>query len=103
MRIVQTFRETGQVPNAVNLARVTPATCALVVRHLDRPGVLAGVLDVISAAHINVQEMENIVFEGAEAAVARIHLESQPEEAVMEKVRHSSPEILEASLINLKG
>ena len=27
---------------------------------------------------INVQEMENIVFEGAEAAVARIHLETAP-------------------------
>ena len=62
----------------VNLARTTPATCALVVRHLDRPGVLAGVLDAIRAAEINVQEMENIIFEGAQAAVARIHLETAP-------------------------
>jgi D-3-phosphoglycerate dehydrogenase len=37
----------------VNLAKATPAVCALVVRHLDRPGVLASVLDRISAAHIN--------------------------------------------------
>jgi hypothetical protein len=56
------------VPNVVNLARQTPATHRLVVRHLDRPGVLAGVLDAIKAEQINVQEMENIVFEGAAAA-----------------------------------
>ncbi len=94
--------ESGKVPNVVNLAQTSAATCALLVRHLDRPGVLAGVLDVISAAHINVQEMENTIFEGAEAAVARIHLETIPAEDVMAKVRQSSPHILEAGLITLQ-
>jgi D-3-phosphoglycerate dehydrogenase / 2-oxoglutarate reductase len=101
VRIIRTFQETGKVPNVVNLARVTPATCALIVRHLDRPGVLARVLDVISAAHINVQEMENIVFEGAEAAVARIHLEREPGPEILRLVRACSTDILEASLIAL--
>ena len=82
VRIVRTFKETGKVPNVVNIAKATPATCALVVRHLDRPGVLASVLDLISAARINVQEMENIVFDGAQAAVARIHLESAGDDGV---------------------
>ena len=63
----------------VNLARQTSAVCALIVRHLDRPGVLATALRAVSEAKINVQEMENVVFEGSEAAVARIHLEAQPE------------------------
>src|ERR1035438_7821246 len=101
VRIIRTFQETGQVPNVVNLARTTPATCALVVRHLDRPGVLAGVLDLIRAAEINVQEMENIIFEGAEAAVARIHLETAPGPEVIAQIQASSPHILEVSLIAL--
>src|SRR6202007_959815 len=66
VRIVRMFKETGNVPNVVNLAKTTPATVTLVVRHLDRPGVLASVLDAISGARINVQEMENVVFDGAE-------------------------------------
>lgn len=103
VRIVRAFRETGKVPNVVNLAQASPATCALVVRHLDRPGVLAAVLDQISAARINVQEMENIVFEGAEAAVARIHLESEPGAEVLEAIRASSPNVLETSLIRGNG
>jgi len=78
VRIVQQFKETGQVPNVVNLARKTPATHRLVVRHVDRPGVLAGVLDAIKSEQINVQEMENIVFDGAAAAVARINLDNAP-------------------------
>jgi len=101
VRIIRTFRETGQVPNVVNLARTTPATCALVVRHLDRPGVLAGVLDRIRLAEINVQEMENIIFEGAQAAVARIHLETAPGPEVIAEIQASSAYILEVSLITL--
>ena len=101
VRIIRTFQQTGQVPNVVNLARTTPATCALVVRHLDRPGVLAGVLDGIRAAEINVQEMENIIFEGAQAAVARIHLETAPGPEVIDRIQASSPHILEVSLIAL--
>ncbi len=101
VRIIRTFRTTGHVPNVVNLARSTPATCALVVRHLDSPGVLAGVLDSIRLAGINVQEMENIIFEGAEAAVARIHLESAPDADVLARVGASSPHILEVSVIQL--
>jgi D-3-phosphoglycerate dehydrogenase len=101
VRIIRTFKESGQVPNVVNLARTTPATCALIVRHLDRPGVLAGVLDAISAAKINVQEMENIVFEGAEAAVARIHLERRPDTELLDRIRAASGHILEVSIIAL--
>jgi len=99
VRIVRAFKQTGVVPNVVNLAKATPATCALVVRHLDRPGVLASVLDAISAARINVQEMENIVFEGAEAAVARISLEKEPTQEMLEQIRVSNPDILEIGLI----
>lgn len=101
VRIVRMFQETGKVPNVVNLARKTPATCTLVVRHLDRPGVLASVLDAISAAKINVQEMENVVFEGAEAAVARISLETIPPAAILRGLRTANPDILELSLIRL--
>jgi len=99
VRIVKAFQETGKVPNVVNLASATPAVCALVVRHLDRPGVLASVLDAISEARINVQEMENIVFEGAEAAVARINLETEPSADLLTAIRASNPNILEISLI----
>jgi D-3-phosphoglycerate dehydrogenase len=101
VRIVRMFKETGKAPNVVNLARSTPATCALVVRHRDRPGVLAAVLDAVSAERINVQEMENVVFEGAEAAVARIHLERTPGRELLDRIRASNVEILELDVIPL--
>lgn len=101
VRIVQQFKETGKVPNVVNLARQTPATHRLVVRHVDRPGVLAGVLDAIKSEQINVQEMENIVFEGAAAAVARINLDNAPSEAILNRIKSGSADIIELNLIQL--
>ena len=102
VRIVKEFKETGKVPNVVNLARQTPATHRLVVRHLDRPGVLAGVLDAIKAEQINVQEMENTVFEGAAAAVARINLDNAPTKETLKKLEQSNPDIIELDLLDLK-
>jgi D-3-phosphoglycerate dehydrogenase len=101
VRIIQSFKETGQVPNVVNLAQRTPATHRLVVRHRDRPGVLAQVLDAIKAEQINVQEMENIVFESAEAAVARINLDKAPSPATLDRLRGSNPDIIELNVLEI--
>ena len=101
VRIIQSFKETGQVPNVVNLAQRTPATHRLVVRHRDRPGVLAQVLDAIKAEQINVQEMENIVFEGAEAAVARINLDKAPSSATLDRFRSGNADIIELSVLEI--
>ena len=101
VRIVKSFKETGQVPNVVNLAQRTPATHRLVVRHRDRPGVLAQVLDAIKAEHINVQEMENIVFEGAEAAVARINLDKAPSQDALDRLRAGNEDIIELNVLEI--
>ena len=102
VRIVREFKETGQVPNVVNLAKQTPATHTLTVRHRDRPGVLAHVLDRLREEGINVQEMENIVFAGAEAAVARINLDRAPGEEGLRKMQDGNEDILELNLLQLK-
>ncbi len=101
VRIIGAFKETGKVPNVVNLADHTPATHLLVVRHQDRPGVLAFVLNEIKAANINVQRMENIVFAGAEAAVARIELDGALGPETMNRIRDGNNNIVEATLIAL--
>jgi D-3-phosphoglycerate dehydrogenase len=101
VRIVTAFKDTGRVPNVVNLARQTPATHMLVVRHRDRPGVLAHVFEQLRAAQVNVQETENIIFDGAQAAVARINLDHAPDEATVAAVR-GNPDVLDTQLVALK-
>jgi D-3-phosphoglycerate dehydrogenase len=101
VRIVRSYAETGKVANVVNLARRTPATHMLVVRHRDRPGVLAHVFDHLRSGNLNVQETENIVFEGAEAAVARINLDGPPSLALCERIRTDNSDILDLQVVGL--
>ena len=100
VRIVRAFKDTGRVPNVVNLARRTPATHMLVVRHHDRPGVLAHVFGHLRERSLNVQETENIVFEGALAAVARINLDKAPDAALLDSLR-ASPDVLDLQVVPL--
>lgn len=85
--IIHTYMQTGNVPNVVNLCERSPATHLLVARHLDRVGVLAHIFACLREASINAQETENIVFEGAEAAIARIRLDNAPSEATLSAIR----------------
>ncbi len=73
----------------------------LVVRHFDRVGVLASVFDQLKTAGINVEETENIVFDGAAAAVARIHLDSAPSDEALDAIKTNSQDIIELSLLKL--
>ena len=99
VRIAREYKETGRAPNVVNLSKKSPATHLLVVRHCDRVGVLAAVFDRIKAAGINVQETENVVFDGAKAAVARIHLNQAPSPEVLKEIEESTSDILEVTLL----
>lgn len=99
VRIITCYKDTGKVPNVVNLARKTPATRMLVVRHRDRPGVLAHVFDRLRSADINVQETENVIFDGAEAAVARINLDGAPSQALLDEIQGGNRDILDLHLV----
>ncbi len=101
VRIVTTYKQTGQAPNVVNLARKTPATHMLVVRHRDRPGVLAHVFEQLRTGNINVQETENVIFEGAEAAVARINVDGEPSRALLGAIQHGNSDILDLRLVTI--
>jgi len=100
VRIATAYRTEGDVPNAVNLCERSPATHLLAVRHLDRVGVLAGVFDALREANINVQETENIIFDSAQAAIARIRLDRRPPDDVLDQVR-AGMHVLAATLITL--
>ena len=98
VRIVAAFKATGEVPNAVNLCGRSPARWLLTVRHRDRVGVLAHVFGALREAGINVQQTENVVFDGAEAASARIQLDSEPTRALLARVAEGCRDILSITL-----
>ncbi len=87
VRIVGLFIKTGHPAGTVNLCAHSPAKFRLVVRHLNRVGVLAFVLDGLRGEGINVEEMENTIFAGAAAACCSMLLDQSPSDSLVDDMR----------------
>ena len=103
IRIVQVFQGTGEVPNVVNRLARSSASHVLSIRHRNRPGVLAHVFGVLAGAEINVEEVENIIYHGAQATLARIHLDGEPTNGALERIKTGNPDIISVELSEVDG
>lgn len=89
VRIVESFIKTGHPLDTVNLCDRSPATHSLVIRHLNRVGILAGVLDGLREEGINVEEVENTIFEGAKAACCAMLLDQSPSQELLDSLKNN--------------
>ena len=88
-RIVAGYLQTGHPAGAVNLCAHSPAKYRLVVRHLNRVGMLALVLDGLREEGVNVEEMENTIFAGAEAGCCSMLLDQSPSAELLAALRRN--------------
>jgi D-3-phosphoglycerate dehydrogenase len=101
VRIVRSFLVEGSVPNVANVRAASRARFQIVVRHLDKIGSLANVLNVIKRHGINVEELTNNVFEGSAAACTRLNVVSRPTEACLAEIAAFKDEVLHVDLVAL--
>lgn len=100
--IIKQYVERGTVKNWVNKAKSTPAQYQMVVRHFDKPGVLANVFNDLKSAQINIQEVENLIFEGTQTACCTLKLQSMPSNETLASIRSRTDEVIQAQLVELK-
>jgi hypothetical protein len=101
LHILVPHAEAARHALAISHLAVTREREVVVVDVEDRPGVLASVFDVLRDANVNVQETENIVFTGAESAVARINLDGAPGDDFVRRVRAANDDILDIQVVPL--
>jgi D-3-phosphoglycerate dehydrogenase len=98
VRIVSHYMQSGRVPNCVNTARRTPARFIVSVHHRNRVGVLAAVLGVIKENGINVDAMENVLFEGGEGACANLQIEAELSADAIAQIEKASADVLSVNM-----
>ncbi|NUN10138.1 MAG: ACT domain-containing protein [Ignavibacteriaceae bacterium] len=96
VRIIKDYIASGVIAHWVNRAKITDAKFQLVVKHYDRPGVLAAILAVIRDANINIEEIENIIFEGGIVATCTMKLMSEVSADNLKLIREN-PNVLSVS------
>lgn len=97
VEIVDAFQR-GEILHCVNLELERLGTCSLHIRHYDRVGVLAQVLDLLRRGGLNVEQMENRVFKGGNAAVATIDVSSDVPRELLAQIE-AIPDVIHVSVV----
>jgi D-3-phosphoglycerate dehydrogenase / 2-oxoglutarate reductase len=99
---VRSYLREGRVRNWLNRCEHSESPWKLVVRHFDKPGVIANVMNDIKEADINAQELENVIFDGKKTACCTIQLDANPGDSVLKSIRSRQDEVISAILIPSK-
>jgi len=96
IRIIKDFIESGVIAHWVNKAKISDAHYQLVVKHFDKPGVLASIMSIIREKEINIEEIENIIFDGGVVACCTMKLK-HPVTTEMLKQMNENENVLSVS------
>ncbi len=99
VKILLTYKNTGTVLHWVNAAKPAENPYQLTVKHYDKPGVLASVLDVLKQGDINIEEMQNIIFDDRLVACCSLVLKTPATEEMLKVIEHN-PNVL--SVLHVK-
>jgi len=90
VKIIKDYICSGLIAHWVNRAKITDAKYQLGVKHYDKPGVLASILAVIRDGDINIEEIENVIFEGGVAASCTLKLKSGATAEMLKKIQDNT-------------
>ncbi len=99
-RLIRSFLTEETVPNVVNICATSPARYVVVVRMLDKVGVLANTLSVLKRHGINIEEISNTVFEGAQATCSKLRVSGRPSERALTEIG-AFEEVLHVDVVTL--
>lgn len=100
VKIISDYIHSGIIAHWVNRAKITDAHYQLVVKHYDKPGVLASILDVIRKGNINIEEIENIIFEGGVVACCTMKLQTAATQDMLNEINNNA-NVLSVSHVSL--
>lgn len=89
VNILSAYKSTGIPLNVVNLRSKAASENSLVIRHYNKVGVLAEVLISLKENGINIEEMQNTIFEGDLTSTCVMSLDCSPSEELLEKINDS--------------
>ncbi len=100
INIINQYIKSGVIKHWVNRAKIIDAPYQLIVKHFDKPGVLANIFDLLKDGDINVEEVENVIFDGGLAASCSMKLNKKPTADMLKKM-NDNPNIISVSSVEI--
>ncbi len=98
IRVVREFLENGSISNCINLQKHTAVQVQMSIRHYNQVGVLASVMDLLRTYEINIEGMDNTIFQEGKAAVATMELSDVPSEELLQKIKAMNETIIQVTV-----
>ena len=100
VNIINHYIHSGVIDHWVNRAKITDVHHQLVVKHFDKPGVLASVLELLREGDINIEEIENVIFDGGIAACCTMKLKNAATADMLKKMSEN-PNVISVSHVEI--
>lgn len=96
VKIIKDFISSGVIAHWVNRAKISDAHYQLVVKHFDKPGVLANIMSIIRDKNVNIEEIENVIFDGGVVACCTMKLKTSITTDMIKQMQ-DNPNVLSVS------
>lgn len=100
VKIINDYIESGVIAHWVNRAKREEPHFQLAIKHYDKPGVLASVFAVLKQEDLNVEEVENVIFDGGLVALCTMKLHKPVGTALLQQIR-TIPEVMTLSHVEI--
>ena len=100
VKIIKDYAATGAIDHWVNKDRGLDVKYQLVVKHYDRPGVLASILAVIREGNINIEEIDNVIFEGGAVGCCTMRTKATLTTDMLKEI-NENPNVISTTLVSL--
>lgn len=100
MNIILKFINSGVIAHWVNRSHPPKTHFQLAVKHYDKPGVLANIMEVIKNQDMNVEQVENIIFDGGLVALCTMKLNNPLSSDTLTEIKNC-PEVMTVSHVAL--
>jgi len=101
VKIIRDFINSGVIAHWVNRAK-SVAHYQLVIKHYDKPGVLLSIFNILKQGDINIEEVENVIFEGGIAASCTMRL-NKPATSEMLKTIRENKDVMSVSHVEMSN
>jgi D-3-phosphoglycerate dehydrogenase len=98
--IVKTFLQSGLIANWVNRETIPETKYQLTFKYNDRPGVLSAVFNILREEDVNIEDLENQVFDGGLVACCSMKFKKDLSHNIIEQIK-LMPNILSVSFVQI--
>jgi len=98
--IVKTFLQSGLIANWVNRGTIPETKYQLTFKYNDRPGVLSAVFNILREEDVNIEDLENQVFDGGLVACCSMKFKKDLSHNIIEQIK-LMPNILSVSFVQI--